>query len=256
MANTDPRAYDRSKVAVGLLVAFTLIAVVAGVVWQNGQFSRTTNEAQSAAAIYTAPPPKPAASVFVIGDSYTAGSLQGGLKRQNWVQRANIGLNEGAYRFTFTSQASLSTGYTRRGPTGYTFQDLFANTPRPLVDLVVVFGGGYDRGMDVDTTSRNLYELIRSRSPEASLVVVGPPSPDPEVPGDILAVRDVLQRNAVAAGATFVDPIAEGWFRGENAKFIGQDGSLPTDEGHQYMADLLAPQIQTAIENRPVDSSE
>jgi len=43
-------------------------------------------------------------------------------------------------------------------------------------------------------------------------------------------------------GAAFVDPIAEGWFVGR-PDLIGADGVHPTDAGHLYMAERIAPQI-------------
>ena len=47
------------------------------------------------------------------------------------------------------------------------------------------------------------------------------------------------------AGAAFVDPIAERWFVGQPG-LIGADGVHPTDAGHEYMADKIAPAHQRA----------
>ena len=41
---------------------------------------------------------------------------------------------------------------------------------------------------------------------------------------------------------TFFDPIAQGWFVGR-PELIGSDGIHPTDAGHAYMADKIAPLI-------------
>mgnify|MGYP002623887115 CR=1 FL=1 len=51
------------------------------------------------------------------------------------------------------------------------------------------------------------------------------------------------------AGATFVDPIAEGWFVGR-PELIGADGVHPTDAGHQYLADKIAPLIGARLPAR------
>ena len=54
--------------------------------------------------------------------------------------------------------------------------------------------------------------------------------------------RDILRDQARQVGATFVDPIAERWFF-DNPELIGADGIHPTDAGHAYMADKIAPLI-------------
>ena len=74
------------------------------------------------------------------------------------------------------------------------------------------------------------------------IVVIGPVWTDPDPPPDVLQTRDVIQTEAGSKGAIFVDPIAEGWFR-DNPDLIGSDGVHPTDAGHAYMADKIAPLI-------------
>ncbi|ETB08755.1 hypothetical protein O980_21950 [Mycobacterium avium subsp. paratuberculosis 08-8281] len=54
------------------------------------------------------------------------------------------------------------------------------------------------------------------------------------------------RRRGRAAGATFIDPIAEHWFVGR-PDLIGADGVHPNDAGHQYMADKIAPLIRTQL---------
>ena len=47
----------------------------------------------------------------------------------------------------------------------------------------------------------------------------------------MLQIRDVLSAAAAAAGAAFVDPIADRWFV-DRPDLIGADGVHPTDAGH------------------------
>ena len=47
-------------------------------------------------------------------------------------------------------------------------------------------------------------------------------------------------------GATWIDPIAERWFVGR-PDLIGADGVHPTDAGHAYMADKIAPLIAAQL---------
>jgi lysophospholipase L1-like esterase len=47
----------------------------------------------------------------------------------------------------------------------------------------------------------------------------------------------------------FIDPIAERWFVGR-PDLIAQDGVHPTDAGHAYMADKIAPLIASQLPKR------
>jgi lysophospholipase L1-like esterase len=79
--------------------------------------------------------------------------------------------------------------------------------------------------------------------------VIGPPWPTADPPPEILRIRDILRYQAGILGATFVDPIAAGWFVG-HPELIGKDGVHPTDAGHAYMADKIAPYISAEIPAR------
>ena len=72
--------------------------------------------------------------------------------------------------------------------------------------------------------------------------MIGPAWPTADPPASILRIRDVLGYQAQLAGATFVDPITARWFTGR-PDLIGRDGVHPTDAGHAYMADRIAPLI-------------
>jgi lysophospholipase L1-like esterase len=73
-------------------------------------------------------------------------------------------------------------------------------------------------------------------------LVIGPPWPTADPPDTVLRIRDALKYQAGVAGATFIDPIAAGWFVGR-PELIGKDGIHPTDAGHAYMAAKIAPLI-------------
>ena len=83
-------------------------------------------------------------------------------------------------------------------------------------------------------------------APTAALLVIGPPWPTADVPASVTLIRDVLGADARTVGATFVDPIAERWFVGR-PELIGKDGVHPTDAGHAYMADKIAPLIRAQL---------
>jgi len=81
------------------------------------------------------------------------------------------------------------------------------------------------------------------------LLVIGPPWTDSEPPIDVLYIRDILSGQANEAGATFIDPISDGWFVGR-PDLIGPDGVHPNDAGHAYMAEKIAPLIHAQLSRR------
>ena len=115
--------------------------------------------------------------------------------------------------------------------------------------LVVFFGSRNDQGVDPAQLSMLAYgtfQLARRIAPSATFLIIGPPWPTANPPAAVVRIRDALQYQAGLAGAKFVDPIAERWFVGQ-PELIGADGVHPTDAGHEYMADKIAPLIAAAI---------
>jgi hypothetical protein len=74
------------------------------------------------------------------------------------------------------------------------------------------------------------------------VLVIGPAWPTADPPATVLRIRDILAFQTGLVGATFVDPIAQGWFVGR-PDLIGPDGVHPTDAGHAYLAEQIAPLI-------------
>lgn len=187
--------------------------------------------------------------VAVVSDSYTTGTEEGGLGPKSWTARAWQILADQGERIAPDVAAEKRAGYGRPGVYGSVFYDLVARAVKPDDALVVFFGSRNDETVDPQLLAgkaRDTLDLAHSRAPSARLLVIGPPWPTADVPGSMLRVRDVLFGAAVAAGATWVDPIAERWFVGRPG-LIGVDGVHPTDAGHQYLADLIAPLIRTQL---------
>lgn len=59
--------------------------------------------------------------------------------------------------------------------------------------------------------------------------------------------RNAVRDSATARGIAFVDPLEEGWFRDGITGLIGLDGVHPNDAGHAYLAEKLAPHIQSLL---------
>ncbi len=94
--------------------------------------------------------------------------------------------------------------------------------------------------------ARDTFDLARRLAPSARFLVIGPPWPTADVPDTMLQIRDVLNAAARAAGAAFVDPIADRCFV-DRPDLIGAEGVHPNDAGHEYLADKSAPLIRTQL---------
>ena len=183
--------------------------------------------------------------VAVIGDSYTTGGDQGGVGPKGWTARAWQVLARQGIPTTSDVGAEGGAGYGTRGNRGSVFEDLTNKTVKPDDTLVVFFGSRNDQGVNpaqLSILAYGTFQLARRLAPSARMLVIGPPWPTADPPVAVLHIRDVLQYQAGLARAEFVDPIAEGWFVGK-PELIGGDGVHPTDAGHAYMADQIAPLI-------------
>lgn len=183
--------------------------------------------------------------IAVIGDSYTTGSDEGGLDAKGWPTQAWQILARQGVATTADVGAEGGAGYGTRGNRGSLFEDLTAATVKPDDTLVVFFGSRNDQRVDPTQLSILIYgtfQLARRIAPAARLLVIGPPWPTADVPAEVTRIRDTLAYQADLAGATFIDPIAARWFV-DRPELIGSDGVHPTDAGHTYMAEKIAPLI-------------
>jgi len=187
--------------------------------------------------------------IAVIGDSYTTGGDLGGLGAKAWTARACQLLTHQGTPVAPDVAAEGGAGYGTRGSHGSVFEDLTADAVKPDDVLVVFFGSRNDQGVDptqLSILAWGTYQLARRTAPKARFLVIGPPWPTADPPDPVLRIRDALKYQAGVAGATFVDPIAAGWFVGR-PDLIGKDGVHPTDAGHAYMADKIAPLIRALL---------
>jgi lysophospholipase L1-like esterase len=170
-----------------------------------------------------------ASRIAVIGDSYTAGSDEGGNGRRAWPE--------------------LLRGLLARGDGGSVFEDLTARAVRRSDALIVFFGSRNDQPVDPQkfpALAADTFQLARFAAPGAKVLVIGPPWPTASPSPEVLKIRDSLRDQATAFGAVFADPIAQNWFV-DREDLIGQDGVHPTDAGHAYMAAKIAPLIYAQL---------
>ena len=187
--------------------------------------------------------------IAVVGDSYTTGGALGGQGPKGWTTRAWQELARDRMPVTADVNAEGGAGYGTRGNHGSVFEDLTNAVVKPDDALVVFFGSRNDQ--DVDPTQLSVlaygtFQSARQLAPRATFLVIGPPWPTANPPDAVLRIRDALHYQANLARAVWVDPIAERWFVG-HPELIGADGVHPTDAGHQYMADKIAPLIESQL---------
>jgi lysophospholipase L1-like esterase len=191
----------------------------------------------------------PIEHVAVVGDSYTTGTDEGGRGSNAWTTRTWLALAYQGVQVVPDVASEARAGYVVRGDHGSVFEDLTGRAVHPDDALVVFFGSRNDQGVDpmqMAGMAHNTFDMARRIAPSSKLLVIGPPWPTADPPFDVLYVRDTLNSQADWAGATFVDPIREGWFVGR-PDLIGPDGVHPNDAGHAYMAEKIAPLIRAQL---------
>jgi lysophospholipase L1-like esterase len=191
--------------------------------------------------------------VAIIGDSYTRGSDMGGNGDHGWPKLVTSELDRQGVPIKPVVGAVRGVGYVDRGRHGTVFDDQIPKAVAPDDWLVVLFGSRNDVGFplpDLTAAVERTLADVKAAAPNAKVLVIGPPWTNANPPQPFLWVRDILKSQAGAVGATFVDPIADGWFA-DQPDLIGTDGVHPTDAGHQYMADKIAPLIAQQLQHAP-----
>lgn len=229
--------------------AVVMVAGVVAVVAGTGYLSR---DHESPRHYETVPLSASPNRIAVVGDSYTAGYEDTGRGAANWTERAWQNLAGRGVYVSADVAAEGGAGYGVRGNRGALYGDLTRRAVRPDDALVVFFGSRNDQDVEPGELSRLIADtlgLARRTAPGARMLVIGPPWPTADVPGNVWRIRDVLSTEARVVGAEFVDPLAERWFVGL-PDLIGPDGVHPTDAGHAYMADRIAPLIGAQLPKR------
>ena len=233
------------RITASRLATFVVsIALLTGVMVNAPSVRTTPYDALTAGA--------PMTRIAVVGDSYTNGTAIGGLGANAWPSLTWKSLARRGVQVAADVAAEGRAGYGVRGDQGNLFGDLTPRAVRPDDALVVFYGSRNDAGVDPNVLSGqifNAFALAHGIAPNARLLVIGPPWPTADVPPAVLQVRDILAFQAMLAGATFIDPIAAGWFV-DRPDLIGPDGVHPTDAGHAYMADKIAPLIGDQLPRR------
>ena len=187
----------------------------------------------SLAILGCSPEPRQATSgtkVIAFGDSLVQG--KGAARDKNWVSLLS-------QRYDVTILNKGKNGDTTSAALARLERDVLSNDPR--VVLILLGGNDVLRRVSKDITFKNLSEMIdRIQQVGAAVVLIG-------VRGGLLLdwYDSAFESLALAKRTYFIPDILEGIF--DNPALLA-DPIHPNSQGHQRMADRIAPVLEKAME--------
>lgn len=207
--------------------------------------------------ILTAPPEPGVTYVAIIGDSFTSGSSSDGKGPNGWPSIVTSMLQNQGIKIKPAVGAKSGSGYVRHSTQGSVpFVNQVGQVVGTKSSLVIIFGSPYDQTVlprlaeQFTSSVKHTLEEAKRAAPAAKLLIIGPAWVQPNPSPGILQVRDIVKAEAEAAGAAFVDPLAEDWFAG-HPELVGANGDSPDDEGHLLMAEKIAPIVVQQLQAAP-----
>jgi hypothetical protein len=196
-----------------------------------------SSSSSAAPSSATEEPADEVADVVVLGDGDSAGASA-------WPVLLEDELGNAEFRVS----ADAGAGYVVAGADGRTIPELAEEVDLAGADLVVVFGSRNDGGGVADDVARaadGLFDGIRDSAPDAELLVIGPAWFSEPVPAGVRNNRDVIRTAADDAGATFVDPLEEGWLV-DRSDLLTRTGN-PNRAGQANLAGLIEPTVRDLL---------
>ena len=240
----------------GLIAIVALLLANVGLIVLLVQRQDTAPETTTAVAAATTSPRTATATatetaeadlgvLAVYGDGYSSGNFSGGVGAAGWPALV-------AERLGMQLQLSAETlaGYVNAGSTGQTYPQLVQDQPPGDASVTVVFGSRNDEDAappDVQAAATETFAAVLAAGPATELLVIGPCWSSADAPASLTAVADAVRAAAEAAGATYVDPLAEGWFADPAGLISPIDGISILDAGHSYLADPISPLVDAQL---------
>lgn len=211
-------------------------------------------------AITPAPESVGGPRLVVVGDSWVGGAAGVGVPT-TWA--AQLGELLGIPQPWLAGQGG--TGYVNTGPGADGWTQDYGDPKRLNAVIaanptdVLVFGSINDGG-STETHIRNAatayFTALVAALPDVRLHVF---LPQPTTVSQQSAAAQVANRRAVRAAAeaaanvyTIVDGVTDGWFTdGNRSRFLGPDLVHMTQEGHDYLARIVAAKIAPALNGSP-----
>lgn len=185
----------------------------------------------------------------MIGDEFASGTISGGFGSKNWPASLQRMAGQSGIDVYVRNFSRGGAGYTTTSPDSPTFDEQVSRGVNSDTNLVLLAGGTNDVNSlpALHDAAVATLDHVKSIAPKAGMLVVGPSWYRPEPPGEaILSARNTIRGVAQEAGATFVDPIAEGWFAGRD-DLVSPDHLQLNHAGQKVVADRLAEPMIVAL---------
>lgn len=228
----------------GVLVLVVVLVVVA-LSSRQGAASTYVKPTDAPSTVATDAPVAEPAAAF-LGDSYTEG-LGADSPSTSFPQ-----LVAAAAGWTATIDGETGSGYLVEGIAADSEVYAVRAAALPADSQFVVISGGINdaetRRDDPDAFTdavRSTLSAAGAAAPDAKLIVLAPFWPYGALDNNIQQMRDAVRDEAASAGATFIDPIAEGW-QADTTGLLLEDGLHPNQAGYQQIADRLVASLTSS----------
>ncbi|MFT4124657.1 MAG: SGNH/GDSL hydrolase family protein [Gordonia sp. (in: high G+C Gram-positive bacteria)] len=233
-----------------LLLAVGLVTVLVLRSGGSQEVAREINAGRSAPTT-TAASTERTREVAVIGDSYTSGSAVGGRGDRAWPRIVAQLVKRQVPNAVFKIAAMGGSGYVAQGRTQLTFNDQVRRVVSRNTDVVVIFGSRNDliaTNDELEAAVTGTLTTVRSLSPGANIILIGPAWVNEYPPGALLTQRDLIAGVARQFGINLLDPVRSQWFTTRKPELVGSDNTHPNDAGHRMMASKIYPIVLSAID--------
>jgi len=250
-----PRARRAWLPIIGAALAVAAVcAVAAWRPWVAPSAPVAGPDAASAVTVSPAPLALPESPrVLIFGDSWVYGSAAM-VPTQGFAYV--LGANEG---WETVVDGIRGSGYLKPGQDGGAYGERIASLDPALdPDLVIVEGSINDRRLSAKgyrDAVTEAWDDLAALYPEARIVILGPSPQVLPVESATARIDQDLRELAAARGWWYISPIAEEWITSANYLHVIDTGlgrNHPSTEGHAYLADRLAQDLETLAQGPAV----
>lgn len=232
----------RALAAKVILVALSSVVVAVLLAFALAPRPRPSDSAAiSSSPILTSTP----TAVF-LGDSYTVG----------------VGSDEAPWPRTVSKNLGWNPRNLAAGGTGYNQTASFQGCGREhcgaylemsekipaAPSYIIVSGGRNDPGSDDGAAAKSLFDSLRQRFPDATIIALSPWWDASEVPASLTAKAESIKAAAESAGVSYLDTGQP--FTG-HPELISPDGVHPNADGYRVLAERLTTILSQATGTTP-----
>lgn len=213
-----------------IVIALIALVITAVVLLDRRQPSQVPNEPSTISL-----PQYEYLRVSFLGDEYAQGA--GTRTKQGYT---DLLARQLCWRTTVDAEPGSGFVVTSPGSTNYADPTRLAAVTANDPELIIVQASAADPANgQVANQSTIVVNELRTRAPDARIIVMGPLDPPAIDLGTVQALRSELRSSAEAAGATFIDPLDETAGRWLGQVEYSDDRFVPNSSGHSSIARRL-----------------